>query len=154
MILPSCGVRQEAPDPEIPPTAVSVPFQSLVALPHSNLVDEMLMVARSPAEWVDLWVLATQGSQPAEDAPAVDFGRRMVLVAAMGRRPTDGFTVRIGSVFEDRERLYAVVTETAPGSGCLTAQALSAPVSAVSIPRSSKPVRFVRRSETLDCDGA
>lgn len=148
----SCGVRQDSPDPEIPPTAVSVPFQSLVELQHSNLHDEARMVVRRRAEWEDLWASATEGLQPAADAPAVDFGRRTVLVAALGRRATGGFAVRIGSVFEDRERLYAVVTETSPGSGCLTTQAFTAPVAAISIPHSGKPVNFVRRSDTLSCD--
>ena len=152
LITTGCGVRQQAPDPEIPPTAVSVPFASLVQMQYSNLVDEARMVVRTRAEWVDLWASATEGLQPAEDAPVVDFGRRMVLVAAMGRRATGGFAVRIGSVFEDRERLYSIVTETSPGSGCLTTQAFTAPVSAISIPLSGKPVSFVRRSDTLSCD--
>ena len=152
LITTGCGVRQQAPDPEIPPTAVSVPFASLVQMQYSNLGDEARMVVRTRAEWVDLWASATEGLQPAEDAPVVDFGRRMVLVAAMGRRATGGFAVRIGSVFEDRERLYAVVSETSPGSGCLTTQAFTAPVSAISIPLSGKPVSFVKRSDTLSCD--
>jgi hypothetical protein len=76
---------------------------------YSNLEDEARMVVRTRAEWADLWASATEGVQPTEDVPVVDFGRRMVLVAAMGRRATGGFSVRIGSVFEDRERLYAVL---------------------------------------------
>jgi hypothetical protein len=152
LITTGCGVRQHAPDPEIPPTAVSVPFASLVQMPYSNLENEARMVVRTRAEWVNLWASATEGLQSAEDAPVVDFGRRMVLVAAMGRRATGGFAVRIGSVFEDLERLYAVVTETSPGSGCLTTQAFTAPVSAISIPLSGKPVSFVKRSDTLSCD--
>jgi hypothetical protein len=152
LITTGCGVRQEAPDPEIPPTAVSVPFVSLVQMQYGNLGDEAHMVVRTRAEWVDLWASATEGLEPTEDAPVVDFGRKMVLVAAMGRRPTGGFAVRIGAVFEDRERLYAVVSETSPGSGCLTTQAFTAPVSAISVPLSGKPVSFVRRSDTLSCD--
>jgi len=152
LITTGCGVHQQAPDPEIPATAVSVPFTSLVQMQYSNLGDEAHMVVRSRAEWVDLWASATEGLQPAEDAPVVDFGRRLVLVAAMGRRATGGFTVRIGSVFEDTERLYAVVSETSPGSGCLTTQAFTAPVSAISVPLSGKPVSFVRRSDTVSCD--
>ncbi len=109
VITTGCGVRQEAPDPEIPPTAISVPFASLVQMQYSNLEDEARMVVRTRAEWADLWASATEGVQPTEDVPVVDFGRRMVLVAAMGRRATGGFSVRIGSVFEDRERLYAVL---------------------------------------------
>lgn len=152
LITTGCGVRQEAPDPEIPPTAVSVPFVSLVQMQYSNLEDEAHMVVRTRAEWVDLLASATEGVRPAEDAPVVDFGRRMVLVAAMGRRATGGFAVQIAAVFEDRERLYAVVTATSPGSGCLTTQAFTAPLSAISIPLSSKPVSFVWRSSTLSCD--
>jgi len=152
LITTGCGVRQQAPDPEIPATAVSVPFLALVQIQYSNLEDEARMVVRTRAEWVDLWASATEGVRPAEDAPAVDFARRMVLVAATGRRATGGFAVQIAAVFEDRERLYAVVTATSPGSGCLTTQAFTAPLSAISIPLSGKPVSFVWRSSTLSCD--
>ncbi|MEJ2339898.1 MAG: protease complex subunit PrcB family protein [Gemmatimonadales bacterium] len=147
-----CGVHQQAPDPDIPPTAVSVPFASLVQMPTSNLWNEAHMVVRTRAEWADLWASATEGVGPAEDAPSVDFGRRIVLVAALGRRATGGFAVTIGAVFEDRERLYAVVTETSPGSSCVTTQTSTAPVAAISIPLSAKPVTFVRRFDSLDCD--
>lgn len=150
-IATGCGVRQAAPDPEIPPAAVSVPFVSLARLEHSALDNEARMVVRTRAEWVDLWASATEGSGPADNPPEVDFGRRMVLVAALGRRATGGFAIRVGAVYEDRERLYAIVTETAPGSGCLATQALTSPMSAVSIPLSGKPVNFVTRSETLPC---
>ena len=146
-----CGVSQQAPNPDIPPTAISVPFAPLVQLASSNLETEMHMVVRTRAEWTDLRAAATRGVEPAREAPAVDFSRRMVLVAAMGRRATDGFAVRIGSVFEDRERVYAVVTVTSPGAGCVTTQAVTAPMSAISIPLSGKPVSFVRRTESPSC---
>lgn len=146
-----CGVSQQAPNPDIPPTAVSVPFAPLARLAYSNLETEMHMVVRTRADWTDLWAAATEDVEPAREAPTVDFSRRMVLVAAMGRRATDGFAVRIGSVFEDRERLYAIVTETSPGPGCVTTQALTAPMSAISIPLSSKPVSFIRRTENPSC---
>lgn len=153
-ILSGCGVRQAAPDPDIPATTVSVPFVSLARMQNSNLANEARMVVRTRAEWEDLWAAATDGLEPTTGAPPVDFSRRMVLVAAMGGRATGGFEVRFESVSEDRERLYAVVAETSPGAGCLTTQGFTAPVSAISVPLSGKPVNFVRRAKTLSCGGA
>ncbi len=120
-------------------------------LQHSNLDRDARIVVRTLAEWENLWAAATENLQPAEEAPAVDFGRRMGLVVAMGRRGTGGFDIRIGSVYEDRERLYVVYIETSPDSGCLLTQGLTAPVSAVSVQRSTKWVTFVRRTATLPC---
>ncbi len=151
LFAPGCGVQQAEPAPDIPPTAVSVRFQAVAELQNSGLDRQAVMTVRTAAEWEDLWSTATAPVQPATDPPAVDFTSRMVLVVALGRRATGGFDVRIGSVFEDGERLYVVYTETSPGEGCLTTQAFSAPISAVSVPSSGKPVNFVRRTNELAC---
>ena len=150
-LLPGCGVQQAAPAPDIPATAVSVPFVSLLEVQYSDLTQPARMVVKTAAEWEDLWSAAVSKVSPSEEVPRVDFTRRMVLVAAMGGRPTGGFDVLIRSVFEDKDNLYAVYVEVSPGTGCLTTQGFTAPVSAVSVPLSGKPVRFIRREDSVPC---
>ena len=151
LLLDACGVQQAAPAPDVPPTAVAISFVSLARLEASGLQTEAQVVLRSAVDWGNLWTRATSDVAPEMEAPTVDFGRRMVLVVALGRRPTAGFEVAIGSIYEDRDRLYVIYRETAPGPGCAPAQRITAPMSAVSIPSSAKPVSFVKRSATVPC---
>ena len=148
---PACGVQKAEPAPQVPPSAVSVSFRRLIDLEISGARQQALSVVKTAAEWEDLWSRISAPVAPPRDAPAVDFSHRMVVIAALGQRPTGGFGVRIGAVYEDRDRLYVVYTETSPGAGCLTSQAFTAPVSAVSVPLSEKPASFVRRAEEEAC---
>jgi hypothetical protein len=105
----------------------------------------------SQAEWTALWrrVTANHGEQP--DAPPVDWSREMLLVAAMGTKPTGGYSIRIDRVLESPEVLDAVVIRTSPGPRCGVTAALTHPLDVVRIARSAKPVRWTVRDEISDC---
>ncbi|HET9599282.1 MAG TPA: protease complex subunit PrcB family protein [Anaeromyxobacteraceae bacterium] len=107
-------------------------------------------VIRSADEWQAFWSRMTAGLDPAPAAPAVDFSRDMVLAAALGTRPTGGYGVAI-EVALDSATLRARVTETRPGMGCMTTQALTSPVAIVRVPRSDAQVAWSDRVETRDC---
>lgn len=151
LLLDACGVQQAAPAPDVPPTAIAMPFVSLAQLQSSGLQQEAQVVLRSAADWANLWARVTSDTDPTIEPPTVDFGQRMVLVVALGRRPTAGFDVAIISVYEDRDRLYVVYRETAPGPGCAPAQSITAPISIVSIAARAKAVSFTKRTATLTC---
>lgn len=147
----ACGVQRTSPAADVPASATPVPFVSVLKLQYSGLVEEVHEVLKSRADWANLWSAATSGFDPSRDVPAVDFGRDVVLVAALGRRPTGGYEVFFTAVYEDKEYLYAIVTEVSPGIGCLTSQAFTAPVAIVTVPRREKPVRFVKRADVRNC---
>lgn len=147
----ACGVQRTSPAADVPASATPLPFVSVLKLQYSGLVEEVQEVLKSRADWANLWSAATSGFDPSRDVPAVDFGRDVVLVAALGRRPTGGYEVFFTAVYEDKEYLYAIVTEVSPGIGCLTSQAFTAPVAIVTVPRREKPVRFVERADVRNC---
>lgn len=117
----------------------------------SGLARPAREVARDAAAWSALWSRMTAGHHPATPAPAVDFGREMVLVAALGQRATGGYSVRIESVADAGGELVARVVEQRPGPRCGTTQAVTSPADAVAVPRSSKPVRWVVREVAMEC---
>ncbi len=147
----ACGVQRTSPAADVPASATPLPFVSVLKLQYSSLVEEAHEVVKSRADWANLWSAATSGFDPPRDVPTVDFGRVVVLVAALGRRPTGGYEVFFTAVYEDEEHLYAIVTEVSPGIGCLTSQAFTAPVAIVTVPRREKPVRFVERADVRNC---
>jgi hypothetical protein len=108
-------------------------------------------VVRTEAQWQALWTLVVRGHQPVPAVPAVDFSREMVVVAAMGSRPTGGYSITVDSVTAGADAIHAYVTERSPGRGCLTTQAFTAPVDAVAIPADGRAVRFHQTTIVHGC---
>jgi PrcB C-terminal len=131
-----------------PVVATPLPVTGLAAWNTALLRRERLVV-RSRAEWEALWARLQARLDP---APAVDFAREMLLVAALGERPSGGYRVSIPAVAQDGALLRAEVLEIRPGRGCMTTMAVTTPVAVVRVPRSEAPVEFVERTETRDCE--
>jgi hypothetical protein len=117
----------------------------------SGLYEERLIVLRSPAEWQGQWrrITARQGGPP--PLPAVDFSREMLLMAAMGPKPTGGYRVAIDKVIEQSGELLAFVRFVSPGRRCGAIAAMTSPVDIVRVPLSSKNVRWVVERQPADC---
>lgn len=127
-------------------------METLFTESYSGVTDARRLVVRDAADWRALWDEVVGARTPRPDPPAVDFGREMVIVAAMGQRGTGGFSISIDEVREENGDLVVVVRETTPGSGCFLTQALTAPVTAVRIRYREGPVRFIEEKETQDCE--
>ncbi len=119
---------------------------------YSGIKDARRLVIRDAAGWAALWDAVVGARTPRPQPPAVDFNREMVIVAAMGQRGTGGYAISIDEVRREDDGLAVVVRETSPGSGCFLTQAFTAPVTAVRLPASDAPVRFIERKETQDCE--
>lgn len=139
-----------AQDATLPPDAVRLESQILVQQrdAYSSYDEPARLVIRDAGEWTQLWAeVAGQGSAP----PSVDFTRDMVLVAAMGQRNTGGYSILVEGVFEAADGIYVQVLETSPGPRCVTTQALTAPLTVVTIPRREGAVLWLERSRTDPC---
>ncbi len=108
-------------------------------------------VVRDQGSWTNLWARVVSNLDPRPAAPAIDFGRDMVVAAAMGTKSTGGYSIGIDSAYTADEGIYVVVREVSPGPGCSVTFALTAPFAAVLLPRSPDPVLFVERSVVQAC---
>lgn len=154
VLLSGCTNAQNPPLPEPAATADTLrvqPIEAVAEAARSGIQDRRREVVRSESEWRQLWSELAAGRIPPPEPPAIDFERRMVIVAAMGRRSTGGYAIRIESVRAAADSLYVTVVEVSPGAGCLTTQALTAPVTAVSLERHAGHPVYVERQETRDC---
>ncbi|HEX8391637.1 MAG TPA: protease complex subunit PrcB family protein [Longimicrobium sp.] len=84
--------------------------------------------------------------------PSIDFTTETVIVAAMGSRPTGGYGITVERAVRTEGEIVVEVVETSPGRGCMTTQALTAPVHAVRIARQTLPIRFVERKTVRECN--
>ncbi|UCC71027.1 MAG: protease complex subunit PrcB family protein [Gemmatimonadota bacterium] len=136
---------------QIPGDAVSITVDPVVSTQYSGVREARRLVIRDAEAWIAFWDEVTAVVTPRPEPPAVDFEQEMVIAAAMGQRATGGYTISIPEVYQQEGSVYAVVKEVAPAANCIVTQALSAPVVAVSMPRSEDAVSFVEREETVEC---
>jgi hypothetical protein len=109
------------------------------------------LVIRTPAEWSQAWARITGSAEPRRPAPAIDFDREMVILVAMGERPTGGYSITIEGVYDASGRVFAVVREKSPGADCFVTEAFTQPIDAVRVPRRDGAVTFVEQAETVVC---
>jgi hypothetical protein len=138
----------------IPPDAVQLPTDAVEVVfmeyytAHQNRERAVLYTQQ---EWADFWVRALANRSETPPPPPVDFGQRMVLVAAMGTKPTGGFHIQVDGVYRQGADLYVRVHEESPAFGCGATLALTAPAIAVSVPRVTGRVYFVESAGTRAC---
>ena len=75
----------------------------------------------------------------------------MVVAAAMGTRPSGGYSVSVSAVYQQDGTLFFRIREASPGPTCLNAAVLTAPAVAVLADRWDGPVEFVEESGTNSC---
>ena len=154
MLLLGIACAAPAPPSDRPSDAVPVTITPIPLDGTYGGFDEPLReVVRSDEEWRALWARLATGRIPRPEAPPIDFSEQVVVVAAMGSRPTGGYAIRIDRASYAGDTLWIEVTSVSPGAGCVTTQALSAPVAAGAVERRGEiSARFLDREETLDCE--
>jgi len=134
----------------VPSSRVPVSTQRILSEQDSGLQQSRRVVVRNAGDWQSIEGELRRGGVSAS-LPVLDFGRSMVILAAMGTQSTGGYTITIEGVYRGEGRLWVMVREEAPGPGCMVAQVVTTPVDAVSVPRSDEPVSFVERKEKRGC---
>jgi hypothetical protein len=112
------------------------------------------LVIKSHHEFKDFWKRLHARVPPSGyelPLPEIDFSKEMVVVAAMGQRPTSGYLIIIDGACEVDGQLEVFVSnvEEVACSGVGLFPALTYPADAVRLPRSDLPVVF--RETQLSC---
>lgn len=120
---------------------------------YSGLSDSLRTVVRDSAEWSAVWRGITRPFYPPPPLPQVDFDRDMIVVAALGARPTGGYDVVIEGARRDASTLEIALRTSSPAPGCPVSAAMTQPVDLATIPASPPPraVRFRERSIIVPC---
>ena len=118
---------------------------------YSGLNDSVHTVIRDSAEWSAVWRGITRPFYPPPPLPQVDFDRDMLVVAALGARPTGGYDVVIEGARQDASTIEIALRTSSPAPGCPVSAAMTQPVDLATIPASSRAVRFRERSVIVPC---
>jgi len=141
---------------EIPAGAVDVAWSDAGAVRvaheyYSGLRQSRATVISNDADWRAIWSSLTANYGTPPSAPAIDFDRYEVIVAALGERNSGGYDITISRIAMTNDYLYVELTALRPGPRCGTTAALTQPVDMVRIPRSHPPVIFVEKPLVNDC---
>ncbi len=156
------GCRGGSPPAATAPPAAA-PLAPTAVLFYDNsggIRDSVRMVVRDQERFRQIWRQATSTQSAPPAAPAIDFGRAMLLVVAAGRMtPEDAVHIDSVSVREEtdgdggRSEVLQAVVRTVRGCGGFSADAY--PLAIVQVARYEGPVRFVERREAAaGCPGA
>ena len=101
-------------------------------------------IARDGKSWERLWEQANREHSPIPRAPAVDFGKEMVALAAMGEKPTPGWSIEIVGARNLDGKFRILYAEHAPDGKKAVPPLPTSPWHAVVLPKSDDPVEWVR----------
>ena len=119
--------------------------------------DQLRLVVRDRDGWLDVWKRIhrpnpNRGSYPEPPPlPEIDFSREIVVVAAMGRRPSSAYAIIIDAAYERNDRLEVVVRSVENRKGCGAYTIITAPVDIVRLPKTERPVVFREIDVVPDC---
>lgn len=114
-------------------------------------------IVKSRQAWEELWreleprTSRKQGQTVPNPLPGFDFQRSVLIIAAMGTRPTGGYSVEISSVVETSQRIVVTVAEQSPGSKCVTTQSFTYPIAIATTAQTQKPFEFEFVRTTQQC---
>jgi hypothetical protein len=117
----------------------------------SGFTDSARFVVRDSDTWRETWQTIHRPFIPPPPVPPIDFSREMVVVAALGTRPSEGYEVVFENVREDTSGIEVAVRVSEPDRGCPVAAAMTQPVDLARIPTSARPVRFRQRNVVVPC---
>lgn len=147
----ACAGDPAAPGP--PQDAVLLASQEVVSIQESwsGYGSIVRTVITTPQAWAEAWATLYSAVTPQPSRPDIDFAANVVVLAAMGTRPSGGHSVTIEEVRAHMGALYVAVRERSPGPACGTTGALTAPVHAVQVPREATAAFFTVTKETYAC---
>lgn len=136
-----------------PREAASLQAEEVISIQTgwSGFAEPARVVLTDDEQWAAAWETLYQYQSPVPERPAVDFRSSVLVLVAMGTRPTTGYSVKVESVQHHAGVLYVAVRERSPGASCGTGQALTAPVHIVQVPREGATARFHVTRHTYSC---
>lgn len=117
----------------------------------SGVIDSTRVVIRDRARWREYWARIHSPFVPPPREPEIDFEREMIILAALGRRPSLGYDILIRSATRDSAGIEVQLRRSNPGQGCPVSAAATEPVDLARIPASDLQVRFTELITATPC---
>ena len=127
----------------------------------SGIGDRLRVVIRDRDAWRDVWQriqspvcsLPNPPRGPLPELPPlpeIDFSREMLVVVALGGRPSSGYAIVVDGAYEQDNRLEIVVRSVSV-KGCAALAVMTAPVDIVRLPKTERAVVFRETEAVREC---
>ena len=151
LLAVGCSAPLDAPGPHAPLTVTRLSAEPFSFTYFSQIRQPERLVIRDQVAWVNAWASLWPFGAPIAAPPNVDFDHEMIVLVALGERPTGGYSILVDSAGTTADGVTVWVGTSAPGAHCVTTQAFTQPVDIAKLPRIDAPVRFVGTSKVSDC---
>jgi hypothetical protein len=108
---------------------------------NSGIEDPLRVVIRDRDAWRDIWKRIHRPLGELPSLPEIDFSLEMVVVVALGARPTSGYGITVDRAYERDDQLEIVVRR-ASQKHCGVFSMMTAPVDIVRLPKTKHTVVF------------
>ena len=122
-----------------------------LSLFHGGGSQRSRRVIRNRDEFSELWKQIVGAGSDRPPPPEVDFTRVMLIVAAMGTKPSSGYEITIDGACEVDNHIEVFVRSVDYSKCGLQLQVITAPLDIVQIPRTELPVVFRETEISSDC---
>jgi hypothetical protein len=146
-LVAACSSTPLSPEPGEPLPVTRLRAEPFSFAYSSGLVTPQQVVIRTPAQWKQVWTDIWQNHSTHPALPEIDFAQEMVVVAALGERPTGGYSIFIDAASTEADGIAVRIRSVSPTNGCGVTLALTQPVDIARIPRKEGRVRFEQRQE-------
>ena len=119
-----------------------IPFRTLAQGNQSGIGVATNLVIKTRSEWEKHWKAHQGKAEPVVRAPAVDFGKEMVVAVTMGQKPTGGYAIKIQRAESTASSLKIFIEQRTPGPGALVTQAFTSPFHFVAVAKSELKPEF------------
>ena len=129
--------------------AEEVPFREIAKGAMSGFMEPAFLVITNQAQWKDIWAKHSARRNPPPQLPAVDFDKESIVLVALGRKTSGGYSISVQRITPKKEGLVIEVTSREPAPGALTLQSLTAPFQIVAFESTGQKTRFLLNGKEL-----
>jgi hypothetical protein len=103
--------------------------------------------------WAAAWDRLHEHTHPRPPLPVVDFTSHVLVLVALGHRPSTGYSVTVTEARAFAGAFYVTVVERSPDVTCAVVNAQTAPVHVVKVPRRGVAAQFSVLRQASSCWG-
>ena len=118
---------------------------------YSGFGDSTRTVVTDAGSFSAIWAQLWSGFEPKPPQPPVDFSNDVVLVVALGGRPSGGYGITIDSVVGFSAGTVVYLTTAAPGRTCGVTDLFTQPAELVRLLQPRAPILFLEHGVVASC---